>query len=158
MSPAEWLLLSMFTGEYTHTMDGKGRVSVPAELRDVLKAHYDERLIVTKSLEGGCLWAFPSKEWQRLADRIAEKGVGGRDLIRLRRRFFAPARTCTLDRAGRILLPEPLREHAQLEKDITFAAMGGYIEIWQPELWMSEVNALDESEDALLDAMAELGL
>jgi DNA-binding transcriptional regulator/RsmH inhibitor MraZ len=51
-----------------------------------------------------------------------------------------------------------LREHAQLEKDITFAAMGGYIELWQPELWMSEVDALDESGDALLDAMAELGL
>ena len=148
----------MFTGEYTHAMDSKGRVSVPVELREVLRAHYDERFVVTKSLEGGCLWAFPFKEWQRLADRIAEKGVGGRELIKLRRRFFAPARTCSIDRAGRILLPEPLREHARLENQVTFAAMGGYVEIWRPDLWSVEVSALDESEDALLEAMAELGL
>jgi MraZ protein len=148
----------MFTGEFTHSLDLKGRVSVPAEIREVLRIQYDERLVITKSLEGTCLWAFPYGEWDRLAERIAEKGVGGRQLIRLRRRFFAPARTCPLDKAGRILVPEPLREHAVLDKEITFASMGGYIELWSPSLWQAEVESLDEGADALLEAMVELGL
>ena len=150
----------MFMGEYKHSVDKKGRTSVPADMREVLRTLYDERFVVTRGLLGKCLWAFPYGEWKILADRIADTGVGGRDLIKLKRKIFPPARTCPVDKAGRILLPEPLRLYAGIEAECTFASAGRYVEIWQPELWAGEAADLqdDESTDAILDTMADLGL
>ncbi len=150
----------MFTGEYTHTLDAKGRISVPADIRDVLRVRYDGQLVITKALLGRCLWAFPYSEWAALAQKIAGVGVGNRQLIKLKRRLFPAARTCPVDKAGRILLPEQLRHYAGVERDATFVAVGKYIEIWRPDLWEQEADSLDddESTDALLETMAELGL
>ena len=151
---------TMFTGEYKHSIDTKGRVSVPAEIRNVLKSEYDERFVVTKALSGGCLWAFPYDEWKKLADRIADSGIGSRQLIRLKRKLFSAARTCPLDKAGRVLLPETLRTAASIEGECVFASAGRYVEIWQPGLWEEELASLDddESADAILDTMAGLGI
>lgn len=150
----------MFTGEFKHSIDTKGRVSVPSNMRDVLKSDFDDRLVVTHSLLGRCLWAFPHAEWEALADRITRSGLGGRALMKLRRKLFPSARICPIDKAGRILLPDALREHAGLGREVTFASVGRYVELWQPELWEEEKGSLDDDEttDALLDTMAELGL
>ena len=150
----------MFTGEYTHTMDDKGRVSVPADMRDVLRRKYEERLVITKSLHGKCLWAFPEPEWEKLAEAIASSGLAKRQLHSLKRFLFPAARTCALDRAGRILVPNALRAFASIAEAATFVSVGKYIEIWQPEQWLgiSEELAGDDSVDAVLDAMAEIGL
>ena len=150
----------MFTGEYKHTIDAKGRVSVPSGMRDVLRVSYDERFVITHSLLGRCLWAFPYEEWQALAERIAKSGLGGRPLMKLRRKLFPNARTCPLDKAGRILLHEPLRMYAEISQEVTFASVGRYVELWRPELWDTEKASLDDDEttDILLTAMAELGL
>jgi MraZ protein len=150
----------MFTGEYKHSVDKKGRSSVPAEMREVLKTEYDERFVVTKSLLGTCLWAFPYTEWKKLADKIGESGIGSRQLIRLKRKLFPAARTCPVDKAGRILIPEPLRQYAGIEGDCIFASAGRYVEIWRPDLWEEELLAVDDdaSTDAILDTMVDLGL
>jgi len=150
----------MFTGEYKHSVDKKGRTSVPAEMREVLRTAYDERFVVTKGLLGTCLWAFPYSEWEKLAQKIAETGVGSRQLIRLKRKLFPAARSCPIDGAGRILLPSGLREHALIGNECTFASAGRYVELWQPALWEEESASLDddESTDAILDTMADLGL
>ena len=150
----------MFTGEHKHSVDKKGRVSVPSEMREVLREQYDERFVVTKGLLGNCLWAFPYDEWKKLAEKIADTGVGGRQLIKLKRKLFPAARTCPVDKAGRILLPEPLRAYAQIEGACTFASAGRYVELWRPEFWDEEAAQLedDESTDAILDTMADLGL
>lgn len=150
----------MFTGEYRHTVDGKGRISVPSDIREILRVQYDGHLVITKALLGRCLWAFPQVEWTGLAQKIAGVGVGNRQLIKLKRRLFPAARTCPVDRAGRILVPESLRQHAGIEREATFVAVGKYIELWRPDLWAEEADSLDddESTDALLETMAELGL
>ena len=150
----------MFTGEYTHTMDEKGRISVPADMRDVLRRKYEERLVLTKSLHGKCLWGFPEPEWEKLAEAIAASGLAKRQLHSLKRFLFPAARTCALDRAGRILVPGALRTFAAISDAATFVSVGKYLEIWQPDNWLgvSEELAGDDSVDAVLDAMAEIGL
>ena len=146
----------MFTGEHSHTFDSKGRIAVPAEMRDVLRAQYAEVVYVTRSLHGPCLWAFPEAVFQDFMKRVAERGLANPRLSKLGRRLFAPARKCPLDRTGRVLIPEKLREAAGLTRDAVFLGMGNHIEIWSPEQWTEEEGALDLDDS--LDAMAELGL
>ncbi len=151
----------MFTGEYTHSLDAKGRVSVPSDMRDELRVSYaEEQLMVTKSLLGQCLWAFPMKGWDELAERISSASGGGAQLIQLRRVLFPPARKCPLDKAGRILLPEELRRHANIGDTVFFGGNGKYIELWNPEAWNAEGLTIgtDENKAAIVNAVGHLGL
>lgn len=151
----------MFTGEFKHTLDEKGRVSVPAGMRNVLRGKYDDdSLIVTRSLLGSCLWAFPHREWEALAERISDSGLGASQLIQLRRKFFPAARPCPIDKAGRILLPDELRSHASITADAVFLGMGKYVEIWEPTQWTTESQRLDDEDTStqLLETLGKLGL
>ena len=148
---------SVFTGEHTHSLDKQGRVAVPAEMREVLQETYgDEALMVTKALHGKCLWAFPMAEWKSLTARMTEKVIGSEKTMRMRRKFITPARKCEVDKAGRILLPDPLREHAGLDKDVTFASQGRYLELWRPDEWVKTVAEDDANDADLLDVAADL--
>ena len=147
----------MFTGEHTHSLDKQGRVAVPAEMREVLQETYkDEALMVTKSLRGKCLWAFPMAEWKTVTDKMTDKLIGNEQTMRMRRKFITPARRCEVDKAGRILLPDPLREYAGLDKDVTFASQGRFLELWHPDEWEKTLASDTEFESDLLDAAAEL--
>ncbi len=151
----------MFTGEFKHALDEKGRVSVPAGMRNVLRGRYDcEEIVVTRSLHGTCLWGFPHREWEALAQRIAESGLGAVDNVQLKRKFFPAARECPIDKAGRVLIPEELRKHAGIGGDAVFLGMGKYVEIWDPALWAEESKRLDDEDTAthLLETLGKLGL
>ena len=115
----------MFRGVYEHQIDGKGRTSLPAKLRETLVGAYDERLIVTTALDP-CLHAYPAREWELLE----EPGV--KTLMRL---YVAPAQECPVDKLGRILIPPTLRAHAGLEKDVVWAGMVKVIEVWSRDGW-----------------------
>ena len=147
----------MFSGEHTHSLDKQGRVAVPAEMREVLQETYrDEALMVTKALSGKCLWAFPMAEWKSLTAKMTEKVLGGKDMMRMRRKFITPARKCDVDKAGRILLPDPLREYAGFDKDVTFASQGRYLELWRPDEFKRTMAEDAEHDADLLDVAAEL--
>lgn len=112
----------MFRGVYEHQIDAKGRTSFPAKLRDVLVGQYDERLIVTTSLDA-CLHCYPVKEWEHLETALARRNPmepGVKSLLRL---YVAPAQEVVVDKLGRVLLPTSLRHHAHLEKDAIWAGM-----------------------------------
>ena len=131
----------MFIGEFTHGLDAKGRVAVPAELRDVLARSYaqePDELVITESLDGRCLWAYPKLEWQRLTEKMTEKLIGTREAIQVRRKLLAKARPVRLDGTGRVLLPESLRDYAGLVKDVVFVGAGRYVELWTPEGWQQQ--------------------
>ena len=99
-------------GEYKHSVDAKGRLAMPAKLRDEL----GERFTVTKGLDG-CLAVYPEKEWEALEQRI--RGLGnGEKARRVKRYYFANAFDAQLDAQGRILIPANLREFADLQKDV----------------------------------------
>ena len=124
-------------GEYKHSIDAKGRLAMPAKLREEL----GERFTVTKGLDG-CLSVYPEKEWEALEDRI--RGLGnGEKARRVKRYYFANAFDAQLDAQGRILIPAGLREFANLQKDVVVIGQLDHAEIWNSEKWRIYSEAID---------------
>lgn len=144
----------MFIDQFTHAVDSKGRVSVPSDMRDVLRGDYDEELLlVTRSPSEPCLWAFPRREMAKLRRKLSEARINPRAL-------FSSASRCPVDKAGRILLSERHREHADIAQNAVFVGAGNYIEIWSPDSWdtASSGGEAPAVADAILEAVAALGM
>ncbi len=139
----------MFTGEYNHSIDAKGRVIVPAKFRELL----GDEFVVTKGLDG-CLFAYPTSEWEGIEEKFRTLPSNAQTR-RFMRFFFAGAASCEVDKQGRILIPTNLREHAGLQKDIVSAGVLNRVEIWDRERWLGSSNYDDMDEVA--EHMAELG-
>lgn len=134
----------MFRGVFEHQIDGKGRTSFPAKLRETLVGSYDERLIVTTSLDA-CLHAYPVREWEQIELALSRRNPMEPGVKQLMRLYVASAQECGLDKLGRILIPPTLRAHAALEKDVVWAGMVKVIELWSKEGW---ARAQDEARTA----------
>ncbi len=141
----------MFMGEYNHTIDAKGRLIIPSRFREQLGSEF----VVTKGLDG-CLFVYPNEEWARIEEKLKSVPLTAKDARRFSRFFFAGAASCELDRQGRILLPQGLREYAGLQKDIVLAGVLSRIEIWDRDRWQN-VNTYEDMDEAA-EYMAELGL
>lgn len=141
----------MFMGEYSHSIDAKGRLSVPSKFRDVL----GDSFVVTKGLDG-CLFVFDEEEWKSFEEKLRALPITHRDTRKFTRFFLAGANTVEVDKQGRILLPSVLREFAGLEKDVVLLGVGSRIEIWSKQAWEGE--ATFEDVDDIAEHMADLGL
>ena len=140
----------MFMGQYDYAVDAKGRLNFPAKFRDGM----GETFIVTRWLDH-CLAAFPPEEFEKVAQRIAEKGmVKGRNVSRM---LYSSAVEVTPDKQGRIQLPAKLREYAGLTKEVVVVGSFDRAEIWSAERWAAIENEAFSS-GALEQAMAEMGL
>ena len=125
----------MFSGRYEHTIDGKGRTSLPARFREILSSQYsDDRLIVTSLVEP-CLIANPVSEWQTIEQKIRMLPRFDPDVTQVKRVFISGAIECPIDKNGRILIPPSLREFAALEREIVWVGQVNYIEIWSKKNW-----------------------
>ena len=118
----------MLIGQYQHNIDAKNRVIVPAKFREDL----GERFYVTKGLDG-CLFVLSEEGWKRLQDKIVAMPMS--KARQLQRFFFSGAAEVEPDKQGRILIPQPLRDYASIEKDVTFIGTGDRAEIWSTECW-----------------------
>ncbi len=135
-------------GEYKHSIDAKGRLAIPAKLREELGDHFT----VTKGLDG-CLAVYPDAEWEGLEQRIRSMPMSkARDLQRF---FFSAAFDAELDSQGRILLPANLRKYAGLTKDTVVIGAFNHAEIWDAEKWAQYNDNINE--ERILEAMEELG-
>ncbi|MCR5641286.1 MAG: division/cell wall cluster transcriptional repressor MraZ [Lachnospiraceae bacterium] len=141
----------MFMGEYSHSIDAKGRLIMPAKYREQLGSEF----VVTKGLDG-CLFVYPQEEWQSIETKFREVPLTTKDARKFSRFFFAGAAACEIDKQGRILLPSVLREFAELEKDVVLVGVLNRIEIWDKNKW-EETNGYDDM-DEIAEHMAELGL
>ena len=119
----------MFMGEYNHTIDAKGRLIVPAKFREIL----GDNFIVTKGLDG-CLFVYPNDEWTRFEEKLKSLPLTNKNARQFTRFFLAGAAACEVDKQGRILLPQVLREFASLEKDVVLVGVASRIEIWSSSL------------------------
>ncbi|WP_036608955.1 division/cell wall cluster transcriptional repressor MraZ [Oribacterium sp. P6A1] len=128
-----------FTGEYHHNLDAKGRLIIPAKFRDQLGMEFT----VTRSLDG-CLAMYASKEWEALEDKLNALPMTNEKARSLKRFLLGSANTCELDKQGRILIPQVLREKAGLDRDITLLGVGDHIEIWNADLYNEKYNFDDE--------------
>lgn len=138
----------MFRGVFEHQIDAKGRTSLPAKMRDVLVGNYDERLILTTALDA-CLHAYPVREWEQLEAALAKRNPMEPGVKTLMRLYVAPAQEVPVDKLGRVLIPNALRSHAHLEKDLVWAGMVKVIEIWSSAGWTKA------QEDARAEASAD---
>ncbi|QGG47844.1 division/cell wall cluster transcriptional repressor MraZ [Heliorestis convoluta] len=135
----------MFMGEFQHSIDGKGRLFMPARFREAL----GEKFVSTKGLDG-CIFVYPPEEWRRLEEKIKKLPFTRADARSFQRFFFSGAAECELDKQGRFLLPQHLRQYGSLEKDVTIIGVGTRIEIWNQESWQryNDESNLDFEEVA----------
>jgi MraZ protein len=136
-------------GEYEHTLDEKGRLTLPSRLRP----YFEGGIVVTKGVDR-CLFAFPPEEWAAFKANIkasADLSAKGRQLSRM---FFSMAFEATLDRQGRVLLPPKLAEYAGLERDVTIAGVDERLEIWDTREWNRYLTGADESFSDIIEEFA----
>ena len=146
----------MFRGRYEHSIDTKGRSSIPSRFREVLVANYDERLIITNF--DGCLWAYPVAEWQVIENKVAALPPFKEEVRALQRVFISAATECPIDKQGRILIPPTLREYAALKNEIVFVGMIKRIEIWSKARWKDVFDDSQKQMVSLTKSLADLGL
>ena len=142
----------MFMGEYNHTIDAKGRLIVPAKFREIL----GDNFIVTKGLDG-CLFVYPNDEWTRFEEKLKSLPLTNKNARQFTRFFLAGSAACEVDKQGRILLPQVLREFASLEKDVVLVGVASRIEIWSRERWDESMNTYDGDMDEVAENMESLG-
>ena len=150
----------MFRGRYEHSIDAKGRTSVPSRFREVMTAQGDSKLVLTTGLDT-CLVAYPMAEWIAFEDRLSALPRFDTDVVTLKRIYVSGAVECDVDKVGRLLIPASLRKHAQLKRDALWAGMGAYIELWSKESFeglRKDVLADDDRRLAMSKRLAELGL
>lgn len=142
----------MFMGEYNHTIDAKGRLIVPAKFREVL----GDQFVVTKGLDG-CLFVYPDQEWTAFEEKLRTLPLTNKNARQFTRFFLAGAAACEVDKQGRILLPQVLRDFAKLEKDVVLVGVASRIEIWSKEVWDASISTYDTDMDEVAENMESLG-
>lgn len=143
----------MLIGEYEHSLDAKGRLIMPAKIREDI----GEKFIVTKGLDG-CLFGFSQNEWANFEEKLKTLPLtnkNARDFVRF---FLSGATECDIDKQGRFLIAGNLREYAQMEKEVVIIGVGTRIEIWNKQKW-SEYNSEDNiSAETIAENMTMLGI
>lgn len=146
----------MFRGRYEHTIDAKGRLSIPSKFREILVANYDERLILTNF--DNSLWAYPVREWKAVEEKVASLPQFKPEVKALQRFFISAATECPVDPNGRIIVPTTLRRYAGLMKDVVMVGMTKRIEIWARERWQKVFEQAEKDLTSLGAKLADLGL
>jgi MraZ protein len=150
----------MFLGSFEHSLDAKGRVSLPVRFREALSSNGEGRLVLTTNVDPGarCLVAYPNPQWQAFQERLADLPQFDPDVIQLKRLLIGGACEVNLDRQGRILIPPTQREYACLEGSVMFAGLGPTVELWDRKLWEEQRTRAQESLPRINDAVSRLGL
>jgi MraZ protein len=138
----------MFWGEYSHQLDEKGRIIIPARYRPHLK----QGAILTRGLDRN-LVIYPDEAWRGVSERVNSMQITHPTARALRRLLFSGAVEISLDRQGRMLIPGYLRDYASLDGEVLIAGMETFLELWQPDNWRTALNdvshVLSEAESLL---------
>jgi len=143
----------MFIGEYTHLIDAKKRLAIPSKFRKDL----GKKAVITRGLDN-CLFLFPLKEWQILADKLNQLPIGQQDARGFNRLMMAGAAEVELDSLGRILIPDYLKSISKLEKKVVLAGVGNRIEVWDEKAWRKYKGAVEKEVGNLAEKMGQLGI
>ena len=143
----------MFLGEFEHIIDEKGRVAIPARFREEL----GEGFVLTRGFDP-CLQAFPYPIWQQLSERVSKLPFASTEARNMRRILFSLAAEVEIDRQGRVLIPQNLREYAGLAEQVVISGMNTYFELWSGERWNNLQTTLTEQGAAIAEQWADLGI
>ncbi|WP_353668746.1 division/cell wall cluster transcriptional repressor MraZ [Marinomonas sp. THO17] len=151
----------MFRGIHQVSVDAKGRMSLPARLRDELSQYEEEGVVVTIDPVSRCLLLYPLSEWELIQQKLDKLPTFQPQARRLQRLLVGHATDLEVDKAGRILLPAPLREFARLDKKLTILGQGKKLEIWSQEEWDAQREdylSQDALEDLQTESMMDISL
>ncbi len=140
----------MFIGEYNHTVDGKGRVSLPARFREDLKDDF----YITRGMDN-CLFIYDKDEWTKMDEKIRSLKLTKRAARDFSRLFYAGAMEINFDKQGRILIPPHLREFGKIEKDVVIVGVSSRIEIWSKDNWDKYIGEDSMNYDDLTEKLDE---
>ncbi|NDL66136.1 division/cell wall cluster transcriptional repressor MraZ [Anaerotalea alkaliphila] len=143
----------MFIGEYNHNLDEKNRVTMPVKFREEL----GDVFYMTKGFDN-CLFVYSAQEWERFSTRLQNNQLKSRDARKLQRFFIASANECGLDKQGRILVSTPLKEYAEIQKELVIVGVANRIEVWSKENWDAYNNDDETDISALAEEMDSLDL
>ncbi len=137
----------MFLGSHAITMDAKGRLAIPAKIRDALASLCGGRLVITAHTEERCLLVYPETQWDELLPQIEALPNINRRARMAQRLLLGYATPLEMDGNGRVLLPPPLRDYAGLEKKLLLVGQGKKLELWSESSWFDWLNTAGEDDD-----------
>lgn len=142
----------MLIGEYKHAIDTKGRLIIPAKFREELS----EQFIVTRGLDG-CLFGYTQEEWGNIEDKLKNLPLAKKQARQFTRFFYSAATECTLDKQGRVNLPQTLIDYADLTKTCYIVGVSERFEIWSEERWLEFTEEAEETFEEIAEEMIDFG-
>lgn len=141
----------MFIGEFTHSLDSKGRLSIPSKFRDKLTAG----AAITKGFDEN-LFIFPQEEWEKKAERLADRNSYKANTRALKRHMLAGAMDVEIDNQGRVLIPEYLRDYADLKDKVVIAGLYNQLELWDEENWEQRKKERERNSEDIAERLGDL--
>ena len=143
----------MLIGEYSHNMDAKGRIIMPAKFRDEIGPVF----VLTRGLDG-CLFGYPMEQWEILQEKMKQLPLSKKDARSFVRFFYSAAIAAEVDKQGRINIPQTLKDYAKIEKECRIVGVSDRIEIWSNAKWEEFAEAAEESFEDIAENMIDFGL
>ena len=143
----------MLIGEYLHTLDGKKRISLPSKFRKEV----GRKVVITRGLDA-CLFMFSQKAWEKIAEKVSNLPVGQADTRGMSRFLLAGAVETDVDSAGRILIPDFLKEFAGLKSRVILAGVSDRVEIWNDKTWEEYKRRIEKGADQMAQTLGDLGI
>jgi len=145
----------MFYGEYLHTIDRKGRLILPSKIREVSKSNFIEKFFVTRGLDK-CLFMLSEEEWRLQENKLKAVSFTKQESRTFNRLYFSGAVEIVPDKQGRVLLPQYLKDFAEIKKDVVIVGVSNRIEIWANDKWKefygNSRQAFEEIAEKLIDS------
>ena len=143
----------MLIGEYTHTIDGKNRLSLPSKFR----AEMGKRVVITPGLDG-CLFVFTLKQWERISGKLGESSLLQGDTRSFNRYMLGGASEAEVDSIGRVLIPDFLRERAKLTEKVVVIGVQSRVEIWSEKVWRQYKGKVEKEAGTLAEKLGQIGV
>ena len=143
----------LLIGEYEHNIDTKGRLIMPAKLKEDI----GEKFVITQGLDG-CLFVYSQNEWKNFEEKLRTFPLTNKDARALKRFFLARATECEIDKQGRFLITSNLREFAGLEKEVVIIGVLNKTEIWSKDKWLKYSETENMEADEIAEKMSNLGI
>lgn len=143
----------MLIGQYSHSIDSKKRLSLPSKFRKVL----GDKVILTRGLDS-CLFLFTLAEWDTIARKLSSQSVGSQDARDLNRFFLSGAVEVDIDSAGRVLVPDFLKDFAGLDTKVVLAGLYSRVEVWDEDTWNKKQSTIASEADAVASKLQEVGM
>lgn len=143
----------MLIGEYRHTVDSKKRISLPSKFR----SEVGEQVVLTRGLDN-CIFVYPVDAWKEISQKLSELSIGQADSRGFNRFMLAGAVEANIDGSGRILIPDFLKEFADIDDSVVLAGVHNRIEIWNEERWDDYKDSIESKADVLAEKLGDIGM